>query len=219
MPLQVPANVLTQTPIYRMVHIDCLDTILQRNALHAPSAVPNDGLPYVSIHAQQTQVDRGRRAVHLGPGGVISDYVGFYFGPKSPMLYRLHTGWNVQQVAQEKIVYLAATAQAVDAAGLGYVFTDRHSLAAVADFRYRLSDLGIVDFNCTYADSWNNTRQHPDRQEKKQAEFLVHQEMEWDLVQVIGVLNDAAKVRVESILAVHPARYQPRVLRKPSWYY
>lgn len=219
MPLQMPANVLTQTPVYRMVHIDCLDTIPRRDAMHAPTSVPGDGLPYVSIHAQQTQEDRGGKAVPIPPGGVIRDYVGFYLGPRSPMLLRLKSGRDVQQVPQERIIYLKTTAQAVDAAGLRYVFTDRHSLAAVAAFRNRLADLGIVDFSAVYAERWNNTPDLPFRQEKKQAEFLVHGQMPWNLVQSIGVIGDETKAAVEAILARHPHRHQPQVLRKPSWYY
>ena len=132
MPLEPPRDVLTRTRVYRMVHIDCLPTILMRGALHAPTCVPDDGLPYVGIHAVQTQADRGNRPITRPPGGVIRDYVGFYLGPRSPMLLRLHTGRDVQQVDQSRIIYLVAIAQTIAEAGLGFVFTDRHSLAAVS---------------------------------------------------------------------------------------
>ena len=92
------------TPIYRIIHIHNLDTLLQREEIHAPSACPNDGLPYTGIHASQTQLDRGDKKVPCGPGGVIRDYVGFYFGPCSPMLLRIHTGWNVEKVDQANII-------------------------------------------------------------------------------------------------------------------
>ena len=39
------------TPIYRLVHVDNLDTLLSRNALHAPNFTPEDGLPYRTIRA------------------------------------------------------------------------------------------------------------------------------------------------------------------------
>src|SRR5579862_8303188 len=119
------------TPLYRMVHIDNLATILARGALHAPNHVPLDGRPWVSIHATQTQADRGRSPVPCGPRGTILDYVGFYLGPRSPMLYRVHTGYDVARVDQSNIVYLTSSAQVVAAHPLGFVFTDRHSLARV----------------------------------------------------------------------------------------
>lgn len=219
MTLAPPKDVLQKTWIFRMVHIDCLPTILASDGLHAPSCAPNDGLPYTSIHAVQTQIDRGNRPVTRLPGGVIRDYVGFYFGPRSPMLLRLKTGHNVQQIDQSRIVYLLSTAQAVDGAGLGFVFTDRHSLAAVAAFRNDLADLGIVDFPIAYAEQWNNTPATPDRQEKKQAEFLVHQTMPWNLIFGIAVYNDAAAAEVNEILDQYPERHRPTVRAVLKWYY
>jgi hypothetical protein len=176
-------------------------------------------LPYRSIHAAQTQADRGGTPVPCGPGGAIRDYVGFYFGPLSPMLYRLHTGYNVAAVPQAEIVYLVAHAQTLVGAGLRCVFTDRHSLARLAAFREHLPDLGIVDFGVAYAEQWNTTAMHPDRQERKQAEFLVHGAMPWSLVAGIGVLSEDIVAQVEAILDGHPGRHRPRVVAMPSWYY
>jgi len=219
MALAPPDDVLTNTPIYRMVHVDCLSTLLARDALHAPSCAPEDGLSYVGIHAEQTQSDRGDKLVPCGPKGATRDYVGFYFGPRSPMLLRIHTGRNVARVEQSKIVYLVSTAQEVAAAGLDFVFTDRHSLTAIVAYCDQLADLGIVDFPIAYAEWWNTTPEHPDRQEKKQAEFLVHRSMPWSLVDRIGVLNAAVATRVEEILHAHPDLHHPRVERQSSWYY
>lgn len=200
-----------------MVHIDNLPTLLARGALHAPNHVPPDGLPWVPIHATQPQTDRGRAAVPCGPGGIILDYVGFYFGPRSPMLLRIHTGRNVAQVDQSNIVYLVSSAQAVATHPLGFVFTDRHSLARVASFYDDLARLTEVDFEKCYAMQWDTTAKHPDRQEKKQAEFLVHRAMPWELVGRIGVCNAVVQRRVQTILAAHAHR--PSAVAERSWYY
>lgn len=219
MPLRPPADVLTRTPVYRMVHIDCLDTLLRRDALHAPSCSPNDGLPYRGIHAAQTQVDRGETPVPCGPRGAIRDYVGFYFGPRSPMLLRLHTGRGVARTPQSDIIYLVTHAQTLVGAGLQCVFTDRHSLARFAAFRERLEDLAIMDMPAAYAEQWNTTAEYPDRQEKKQAEFLVHRVVPWSLIAGIGVLDKNVAVRVERILDEHPQRRRPSVAPRRGWYY
>lgn len=207
------------TPIYRLIHVTNLDTLLRRGAIHAPGACPNDGLPYVGIHSAQTQADRGGTLVPCGPGGVIYDYVGFYFGPRSPMLYRIHTGWNVRQIDQSNLVYLVSSAQAVAEAGLGVVLTDRHSLARVAAFYDRIDRLAEIDFDAAYAHQWNDTADHPDRQEKKQAEFLVHRSMPWSLIERICVWNAATRHRVETILDGHPDAHKPLVEVEDSWYY
>ena len=210
----IPPN---PTPIYRIVHIDNLSTILARGNIHAPNHVPADGRAWTGIHDVTTQAARGQLPVPCGPRGVILDYVGFYFGPRSPMLYRIHTGHNVARVDQSNIAYLVSTVQAVAGAGLGFVFYDRHSLARVAACYDNLARLNEVDFQTCNATQWNTTPQFPDRQEKKQAEFLVHRAMPWSLVGQVGVVNAAAAARVNEILA--GSVHRPSVSVEGSWYY
>lgn len=215
--MQVPQDILTQTPIFRIIHIDNLATILARGSMHAPNHVPADGRAWRGIHDATTQAARGQLPVPCGPRGVVLDYLGFYFGPRSPMLYRIHTGHNVARVDQSAIAYLVSSAQAVASAGLGFVFYDRHSLARVASCHDDLARLDAVDFQTCYATQWNTTPQFPDRQEKKQAEFLVHKAMPWTLVGKLGVANAAAAARVNAVLGESVRR--PRVSVERSWSY
>lgn len=205
------------TPIYRILHIDNLPTLLARGRIHAPSQVPADGLVWRSIHAKETQEDRGRKPVPCGPGGVINDYVGFYFGPRSVMLNRIRTGWNVERVDQSDIIYLVASAEAIAEAGLDFVFTDRHSLARVAAFHDKLAKLVDVDMPTCYATHWSKTERVPDRQEKKQAEFLVHGVVPWSLVLQIGVAGASAMCRVNAVLAEFSQNTPVAV--EGTWYY
>jgi hypothetical protein len=207
------------TPIYRIVHIDNLPTLLARDALHAPNHVPPDGLTWVGIHATQTQTDRGQNAVPVGPGGIILDYVGFYFGSPSPMLYRIHTGWNVRQVDQCNVAYLVSTAQAVADAGRPFVFSDGHGLAAFTSWFDDLRKLDRLDWPTIYAEWWRDTPDDMDRQRRKQAEFLVHRSMPWRLIERIGVCDAAAQRRVQTALAAYSARRQPSIVIERSWYY
>jgi len=219
MPLRVPADILIRTPIYRMVHIDNLPTLLAREAIHAPACCPADGLPYRGIHAHDVQAERAGSTVPCGPGGAIGQYVGFYFGPRSPMLMRIQTGRRVAQCDKAEIVYLIATAQSIAAEGLRYVFTDRHTLAAVAAYYDDLASLGEVDFQTAYLKYWSTTAEHPERQEKKQAEFLVHQQVPWHLIERIAVSCAATRERVEAVLAGSGAGHVPVVGVELDWYY
>lgn len=89
----------------------------------------------------------------------------------------------------------------------------------MAAFRNDIAQLEIVDFSIAYAERWNNTPTVPDRQEKKQAEFLVHQFMPWELIVGIAVYNDAVAAEVSQILDERPDRHRPSVLAMPKWYY
>ena len=84
-------NVPTPTPIFRFLHMDNLSVCLQRGALYAPNHTPQDGRVYRTIHNLDIQQQRKIARIPRGPRGVIHDYVAFYFGPRSPMLFQLHT--------------------------------------------------------------------------------------------------------------------------------
>jgi hypothetical protein len=205
------------TPIYRIVHVDNVPLIVARGALHAPNHAPSDGRTYVPIHDADVQASRQRRAVPCGRGGTIPDYVGFYFGHRSPMLYRLHTGWNVKRVDQSNIVYLVSTVQAIQGAGLDFVFTDGHGLAAFTEWYHDVMDLQAVDWAAVNQRAWNDTPADMDRQRRKQAEFHVHRSVPWQLIERIGVLNWTVKERVDAVLGRLAPPHRPPVEIQPSW--
>jgi len=86
MPIPLP------TPIYRLMHIDNLVTVLGHGGIHAPNHPPEGGHDYRAIHNVDIQKIRRTRPIPCGPGGTVHDYLAFYFGPRSPMLLQLHTG-------------------------------------------------------------------------------------------------------------------------------
>jgi hypothetical protein len=214
MPTPVP------TPIYRMVHIDNLDVLLRRQALHAPNQTPQDGLVYRTIHDVDVQAKRHARPITVGPGGTIHDYVPFYFGPRSPMLLQLHTGRVAgYSERQDPLIYLVSSVQAVVAAGCGHIFSDGHGLATFTQWYAAAADLEKVDWAAVNARQWNDTVQDMDRQRRKQAEFLVYQRCPWAAVSTIAVLNDSVLTRVQTIQATHPPALRRQVSIQPTWYY
>lgn len=213
-------SVTRSTPVYRMVHVDNLPTLLRRGALHAPNHTPNDGLAYRTIHDTSVQASRRVARVPCGPGGSIHDYVSFYFGPLSVMLLKLKTG-QVQgyDEGQEPLVYLVATAQRVASAGALFVFSDGHGLATFTSWFDDLARLGAVDWKIVKARYWADQPEDNDRQRRKQAEFLVWRRLDWSLIEGIGVLNRTMKQQVEAVLDKFPKRHRPLVEVKRDWYY
>lgn len=208
------------TPIYRFLHVDNLHVCLSRRALHAPNHTPKDGLPYKTIHNLDIQQQRKVIGIPCGPGGVIHDYLAFYFGPRSPMLYQLHTGWvEGYREGQEPIIYLVSSAQAVQESGAGLVFSDGHGIARFSKWFDNLADLDNVDWEAVHATIWKDTVDDMDRQRRKQAEFLVYQRCDWSLIHEIGVLNDRMKLKVEQILSEFPLEMNRPVIVRREWYY
>ena len=82
-----------------------------------------------------------------------------------------------------------------------------------------LNDLSNVDWNLVAARYWFDKPEDNDQQRRKQAEFLLWRECSWHLISQIGVLNKAAKVRVEAGLDRFPRCHRPPVNVQSGWYY
>ncbi|MCI0445688.1 DUF4433 domain-containing protein, partial [bacterium] len=206
--------------IYRFIHIDNLPIYLQRGGLHAPNHSPTNGLIYKTIHNVEIQDERRKTKIPRGPGGVIHDYVGFYFGYLSPMLLQLHTG-RVEEYneGQEPLIYLVSSVQDVVTAGNSFVFSDGHGIAAFTDWYDDLNNLDQVDFDIVYKRYWKDRLDDMDRQRRKQAEFLVYRLCDWDLIKEVGVLNDKMKGTVEKVFSAFPHNLHRPVIVRRNWYY
>lgn len=208
------------TPVYRMVHIDNLTTLLKRGGLHSTNHTPNDGLPYRTIHNAGIQNKRHLRAVTCGPGGTMHDYIPFYFGYLSPMLLQLKTGQvEGYNEGQSPIIYLKSTIQVVVAAGRGFVFSDGQGIKAFTQWYGDLNQLSSVDWDMVYQRYWADNVNDMDRQRRKQAEFLVYEFCPWSLIQEIGVLNAAIQARVQTALNDFDPAMRPPVNVRSGWFY
>ncbi len=208
------------TPIIRFIHMDNLETLMRRGALHAPNHVPADGLPYRVCHDPEVQGARAAVNITVGAGGTIHDYVPFYFGYLSPMMLKLKTGQvSGYNEGQEPLIYLVSTAQSVMDAGLDFVFTDGHGLAYFTEWFDNLQRLDAVDWEMVYQRYWSDNVNDMDRQRRKQAEFLVHRCCPWSLIQEIAVINTEMRERVEAIQADFAESERKVVKVEGSWYY
>ena len=91
--------------IWRIVHRDNFPWILD-NGLHCASS-PVRAEKWVNIGNEELIGKRSTHPVPIPPGGVLSDYVPFYFTPFSPMLRNITTGWGgVKRRSNDEIVIL-----------------------------------------------------------------------------------------------------------------
>ena len=214
MPIPNPA------PIYRILHIDNLSVCLNRRGIYAPNFTPDDGLNYRTIHNEDIQNHRRTMCLNCGPCGTVHDYVAFYFGYLSPMLFQLKTGRVEGYIeGQEPLIYLVSTAQDISAAGVDFVFSDGHGIAAYTKWYDDLADLNKVDWNMVYQRYWSDNINDMDRQRRKQAEFLIHRFCDWKLICEIGVVNDKMQQRVEATMNAFPASMRKPVRVQAQWYY
>ncbi len=212
--MSIPSSV----QIFRLIHIDNIEVCLKRGGMNAPQHIPKDGLVYKTIHNIDIQNQRNVRPIPCGNLGTIHDYVSFYFGPRSPMLLQLHTGRVPgYDEGQEHLVYVVSTVDTITSLGLGFVFSDGHGIAAYSEWYDDIADLDKVDWEAVNATYWSDTLEDPDRQRRKQAEFLVHEFCPWDAVQEICAYNGEIKQKVLTIMGKHNISTPVRVSQK--WYY
>lgn len=77
----------------------------------------------------------------LPDGSLLSEYIPFYFGPRSPMLYNIQNGNGIlTKKAPDEIVYCVIRIEDVICSDLHCVFTDGHALNNMSKF-YSKSDL------------------------------------------------------------------------------
>lgn len=119
---------------YRIIHVDNLEFALV-NGLYAGSHLGRDP-NYVFIGDTGLTADRLEYPIPLaGNHGSLGDYVPFYLGPRSPMLYQIHTGnRGVTKRSQDDIVYLCCRMTSLQEAGLEVLLTDGHAKAATTSY-------------------------------------------------------------------------------------
>lgn len=187
--------------------------------LRSDSAVRADGSLAVEVGEDRIKEQRRRRGVPMGPGGVVADYVPFYFAARSPMLYAISRG-NVPayQDGQNPLVYLVTDLDRLQKVGCRFVFTDRNAYYQTATYAEDPAELDqLVDWELMEATMWNNTAAEPDRMERRMAELLVHESVPFSAVLAVGVRSAAIASAVAEVLGTLDD--PPPVLVRPNWYY
>lgn len=157
-------------PIYHITHIDNLESILSEGGLLAYNVMLETQTNYTNIAYENIQDRRATIRVPCGGGGVLHDYVPFYFAPRSPMLYTINRG-NVKSYTQGQstVIHLVSYVENIEVAGLSFVFTDGHAVMAFTDFFDDLNYLSAIDWDVMESRYWNDTNEDNDRKRRRQA--------------------------------------------------
>lgn len=212
MPRPVPTRILHFT------HIDHLRTIIE-NGLVADTQIQGSGFLAHEAGDPGIKDHRQRRPVDTQPGGVVGDYVPFYFAPRSPMMYRIHMGGVPEYQGHEHdLVYLVTTIEQVQAAGGTIVLTDRNAAKTIASFTSEPSDWDdLVDWALMRQAQWYDIPEYPDRKERRMAECLVHRSVPWSVITDVVTHDTARQQAAQAIL--RSAGAVARVHVGASWYF
>lgn len=203
--------------IYRIIHIDNLNYILSTGKLTCP--VHKDANPnYVDIGDKSLKQSRRNKQIEITPYGTFSDYVAFYFGYRSPMLYNIKHGYlGVPKRSQEEIIYIVSSIDKIIELGLDFVFFDGHGYHNFSQAFNDIEFLNRVDWKIINASRWYDTEEDPDRKRRKQAEFLIKGEVSLNAILGIATYNEVALTHVNRILKQNSIAIKTVAMSR--WYY
>lgn len=216
----LPSQLLTpeKALIFRLSHVANLPWLLT-NGLHCANS-PVRCPDFRRIGSDELIRKRATRIVPVDPGGVLDDYVPFYFTPWSVMLYNIVTGFNgIPRVERDNLVILVSSLRLLENYGLQFVFTDRHAYPKTADghFYSSLTSLDEVDWRLLQSRDFRRDPSDPAKFDRYQAEALVHATAPIEVISGIACYSEAQAANVQEMVQV--AGCAVNVVIRPEWFF
>ncbi|GAA1603671.1 DUF4433 domain-containing protein [Kribbella sancticallisti] len=205
--------------IYHFTSVANLPSMLAEGRICCDTTVQARGLLQVEAGDRDIKSRRRQVSVPVSPYGCPADYVPFYFAPRSPMMLKIKSGQvPTYSGGQRPLVHLVSSAERVAATEHTWVYSDGNCANDLTDYYTDLSDIDqVVDWDVMRARIWKNTAEDGDRMRRRMAEFLVHQELQWEALLGIGTFDETRADQVREILRT-AGRSEPVRVRR-DWYY
>lgn len=202
---------------YHITHLENLPSMIETGAIKCDRRRKAESISNKGIAHEHIKARRDATVVKVAQGGTLSDYTPFYFAPRSPMLYAIHTGYvDGYNGGQREVVHLVVAVAEV-AIPHEFVVTDGHAEQALSSQFGTLDGLDEVDWNIMHTKYWLDTDEDGDRKRRRQAEFLVHDEVPFNAVRLIGVCDEDPRAEVANMLA--GTGFEPEIRIRKDWYY
>ncbi len=206
--------------VFHITHVDNLRGILGDGGLMSDAVLMGRSAAVAGIGMSSIKQRRLMLPVRCHPGDHVGDCVPFYFCPRSIMLFLIHCANHpdlTYRGGQGPVVHLEFDLHDVVtwavSSGRHWAFSLSNAGSVYAEFRSRLDQLVEIDWDAVEARDFRPRSV----KEGKQAEFLVHGFVPWQLVSRIGAYSWEVAARASG--AISAAVHQPPVAVLPEWYY
>lgn len=206
--------------IYHITHLSNLASIVNAGSISSDARRIALGLANTNVGMTSIKQRRLDLNVDCHPGSRVGDYVPFYFCPRSIMLYLIFRGNHPELTykgGQGPIIHIQAdltyVVQWCAINHCRWAFSTSNAGAYYTNFYKALDQLGQVNWGAVASNDFRDAT----IKEGKQAEFLLHDQFPWTLIEHIGVINDNTATTVNAILK--NASHRPVVSVQKGWYY
>ncbi|WP_374757142.1 type II toxin-antitoxin system toxin DNA ADP-ribosyl transferase DarT [Micromonospora chalcea] len=201
--------------VYHFTHLRNLPGIFQ-DGLRSDASCRREGLTQVQVGSAGIRERRLQLPIgNVGPGGCVGDYVPWYFGPRSPMMFTLSRNNYEFQEGFDEVVYLVSSVPRIIALGGQWVASDRNAALNLAEFTDDEHELSHhISWEVIEARYWPD---FADGADLRAAEFLVHEWVPWEAVEVVATKTSATRVAVEKL--TNGLHHAPPISVRRDWYF
>lgn len=208
-----------------MVHVNNIPHILSNGITHKKSILANPN--YVSIGDTSLISSRDTKKVFVtngitGYGFVdtinIGDFIPFYFGLRTPMLYVIQKGGNFvpKKNLPEEIIYCVTSIQKIIDNNLTFYFTDGHATNNLTTF-YDSNKISIVedlvDLKAANFKYWKDDLDL-DLKRRKESELLVLEDIPVSCIIGYICYNETSRLHLLDL-----GLKENKVIIKPNYYF
>jgi hypothetical protein len=209
---------ITSLFVYRIIHIDNLEYIL-KHGLYVRDHKKFDP-DYINIGNSEIIDVRKSSPVRIKGYGFIGDYVPFYFGRQSIMLYNILTGYaGLQRCSPDKIIYLCTKIPDLINSCPKFFFTDGQANQHITEHFNNINNLNEVDWEVVNGSDFKKTPEDFDKPRRYQAEFLVHQHVPIDCITRIITYDNTTMNSIKSLLLEVGLKITVEVSPKNCYYF
>lgn len=201
--------------VFHFTHLRNLEGIISEG-LWCDAACRREGLTEVEIGSAGIRERRLHLPVgNVGAGGYVGDYVPWYFGPRSPMMFTLARNNYEFREGFDEVVYLVSSVSTIAGLGGEWIASDRNAALSLAEFTDDEDALvDHISWEVVRARYWTD---YPDGADLRAAEFLVHETVPWEAVEVIATKTQGTREQVQAMLT--GVDHSPPVIVRSQWYF
>lgn len=182
---------------YHFTHIDNIRSIVENGGLLSTNIKKAYNIGHHNIANMDIQNRRSEMRVPIGPGGVVHDYVPFYFATKNPMLLGL---LNRKIVDQPYVCFIAISIEKL--LNESVIFTNASANTNYPpDFYENPRDLDQLEWDLIDSMRWGESTE--EERHRKMAEVLVYEKVPLEWIDCFIVFNSFGKDRIEECYRNH----------------